>query len=82
MRPWHETSEAYSFMAIFLGVLVTATIFSEFWRGARVIDSHTGEGILRGMVQLTHRNTRRYGGYVVHFAMVVIAIGIRGSAFN
>ena len=82
MRPWHETSEAYSFMAIFLGVLVTATIFSEFWRGARVIDSHTGEGILRGMVHLTHRNTRRYGGYVVHFAMVVIAIGIAGSAFN
>ena len=32
--------------------------------------------------QLTMRNTRRYGGYVVHFGMVLIFIGIAGSAFN
>jgi len=82
MKPWREISEAYSWMAIVLAVLVTSTIFSEFWRGARVIDSHTGEGILRGMIHLTHRNTRRYGGYIVHFGMVVIAIGLAGAAFN
>src|SRR3954465_13727039 len=34
MRPWREVSEAYSLVAITLAVLVTATIFSEFWRGA------------------------------------------------
>jgi cytochrome c-type biogenesis protein CcmF len=28
------------------------------------------------------RNTRRYGGYVVHFGMVLIFIGICGQAFN
>jgi len=28
------------------------------------------------------RNTRRYGGYVVHFGMVLIFIGIAGSAFK
>ena len=28
------------------------------------------------------RNTRRYGGYIVHFAMVLIFIGVAGSAFN
>ena len=28
------------------------------------------------------RNTRRYGGYVVHLGMVLIFIGIAGSAFN
>src|SRR5256885_408542 len=82
MRPWRDVAEAYSLVAITLAVLVTASIFSEFWRGARVIDSHTGEGILRGMVHLTHRNTRRYGGYIVHFAMVVIAVGLAGAAFN
>ncbi|MGA7317949.1 MAG: cytochrome c-type biogenesis CcmF C-terminal domain-containing protein, partial [Silvibacterium sp.] len=32
--------------------------------------------------QLTRRNTRRYGGYIVHFGVVVIFIGIAGSAFN
>ena len=28
------------------------------------------------------RNTRRYGGYVVHFGIVLIFIGISGTAFN
>src|SRR4029077_5259424 len=32
--------------------------------------------------QLTMRNTRRYGGYVVHFGMVLVFIGISGTAFN
>ena len=34
------------------------------------------------MVDLTLVNTRRYGGYVVHLGMVLIFIGIAGSAFN
>ena len=34
------------------------------------------------MVQLAHRNTRRYGGYIVHFGVIVIMIGFAGSAFN
>ncbi len=28
------------------------------------------------------RNTRRYGGYLVHFGIVVMFIGIAGGAFN
>ena len=28
------------------------------------------------------RNTRRYGGYIVHMGMVLIFIGIAGTAFN
>ena len=34
------------------------------------------------MVQLTHRNTRRYGGYIVHFGVVVVIIGFAGAAFT
>jgi cytochrome c-type biogenesis protein CcmF len=34
------------------------------------------------MVQLTRRNTRRYGGYIVHFGVAVIMIGLAGAAFN
>jgi cytochrome c-type biogenesis protein CcmF len=33
-------------------------------------------------VQLTHRNTRRYGGYIVHFGVVVVIVGLAGAAFN
>jgi len=34
------------------------------------------------MAHLAHRNTRRYGGYIVHFGVIVIMIGLAGSAFN
>ncbi len=69
-------------MAIGLSVLVTLTVASEFFRGARVISGHTGQGFFASMVQLTHRNTRRYGGYIVHFGVVVVIIGFAGAAFN
>ena len=69
MRPWKDTSVFYSLMAISLAVLVTATVASEFVRGGRVIARHTGQSLFASMVQLTHRNTRRYGGYIVHFEL-------------
>jgi len=72
----------YSLMAIALCVLVTLTVASEFYRGGRVISKHTGQGMFASMVQLTHRNTRRYGGYIVHFGVVVVIIGFAGAAFN
>ena len=55
---------------------------SEFYRGARVIARHTGKNLLASAVQLTRRNTRRYGGYIVHFGAVVIIVGFAGAAFN
>ena len=82
MRPWQDQSYFYALMAISLAALVTFTVFSEFYRGARVIARHTGRNLLASAVQLTRRNTRRYGGYIVHFGVVVIVIGISGSAFN
>jgi cytochrome c-type biogenesis protein CcmF len=82
MRPWQDASVAYSVLAIALGVLVTLTIATEFVRGGRVISSHTGQNLLAAMVQLTRRNTRRYGGYIVHFGIVVLFIGLAGAAFN
>ncbi|MGH9602845.1 MAG: heme lyase CcmF/NrfE family subunit, partial [Terriglobales bacterium] len=82
MRPWQDASAFYPLIGISLAVLVTATVLSEFIRGGRVIRSHTGLSLAAAMVQLTRRNTRRYGGYIVHFGVVVIAVGLAGSAFN
>jgi len=82
MRPWQDISYFYSLMAIGLSVLVTLTIASEFYRGGKVIAGHTGQSMFASMVQLTHRNTRRYGGYIVHFGVVVVIIGFAGAAFN
>jgi len=82
LKPWKDISYFYSLMTIFLSALVALTVASEFYRGGRVISSHTGQGMFASMVQLTHRNTRRYGGYVVHFGVVVAMIGFAGSALN
>jgi cytochrome c-type biogenesis protein CcmF len=38
--------------------------------------------LARAMVELTHRNTRRYGGYLVHMGIVLMFIGFTGHAFN
>ena len=82
LRPWHDISYFYSLMAIGLSVLVVLTVASEFFRGGRVISKHTGQNMFASMVQLIHRNTRRYGGYIVHVGVVVVIIGFAGAAFN
>ncbi len=82
LKPWHDVSYFYSLMTIFLSALVAFTVGSEFYRGGRVIAEKTGQGMFASMVQLTHRNTRRYGGYIVHFGVVLVMIGFSGSALN
>ena len=82
VRPWTDISQLYALMAISLAALVTATVASEFVRGGRVISRHTGQNLLASMVTLIRRNTRRYGGYIVHFGVVVIVVGLSGAAFN
>jgi cytochrome c-type biogenesis protein CcmF len=82
VKPWTEQSAFYSLMTIMLSVMVATTVISEFVRGGRVIGRHTGQNLFASMVQLTRRNTRRYGGYIVHFGVIVIMIGFAGAAFN
>jgi cytochrome c-type biogenesis protein CcmF len=82
MRPWNDAAYFYSLMTIMLSVMVALTVASEFVRGGRVIARHTGQNIFASMVHLAHRNTRRYGGYIVHFGVIVIMIGFAGAAFN
>jgi cytochrome c-type biogenesis protein CcmF len=74
--------DIYSLVCLILCVFVTLTIASEFYRGARVISSRDGTNLLTSIGELTMRNTRRYGGYVVHFGMVLVFIGIAGTPFN
>jgi cytochrome c-type biogenesis protein CcmF len=72
----------YVTVCLILSVFVTLTILLEFYRGARVISARSNSNLLSAVAQLTMRNTRRYGGYVVHFGIVLIFIGISGTAFN
>jgi len=59
---------------------VAATIVMEFARGTRARKA-LGAGSWPGAFHaLISRNRRRYGGYVVHAAIVLLAIGIAGSS--
>lgn len=82
VRPWTDDARFYAFFAISLATMVTATVFSEFFRGARVIRAHNGMTWAGAVLHLTRRNKRRYGGYLVHFGVMLIIVGISGAAFN
>lgn len=82
MKPCVEASNFYSLMTVMLSVLVGLTVISEFVRGGKVIRAKTHRNLFSSMLHLGHRNTRRYGGYVVHFGVILVMIGFAGSAFN
>jgi cytochrome c-type biogenesis protein CcmF len=86
VRPWKDGAfdpgNFYAMVAFALSASVMAAILSEFFRGAGVIAKQTGKNIATSMYLLTRRNTRRYGGYLVHIGVVIVVIGLAGSAFN
>jgi cytochrome c-type biogenesis protein CcmF len=61
-------------------VFVLASIVLEFARGTSARKSLGDAGWLEAFTSLIARNRRRYGGYVVHAAIVLLAIGVTGSS--
>jgi cytochrome c-type biogenesis protein CcmF len=59
---------------------VAATIAIEFARGTRARKAIAETSWLGAFSSLIGRNRRRYGGYVVHAAIVLLAIGVAGSS--
>jgi cytochrome c-type biogenesis protein CcmF len=57
-----------------------AAILYELWRGARVRHAH-GEAYPVAVYMLFKRYRQRYGGYVVHLGLVLLAVGVIGSQF-
>ncbi len=59
--------------------LLTYT-FSAFVAASIVLEFVRGRAAAGGVFRLISRNRRRYGGYIVHAAVVLLAIGIAGSS--
>src|SRR5690242_4848713 len=73
-------SSRVGLIAYTFSVFVLASIVLEFARGTRArkaLGAETWPGALSSLIA---RNRRRYGGYVVHAAVVFLAIGIAGSS--
>jgi cytochrome c-type biogenesis protein CcmF len=86
VKPWKDgafdSGNFYALVSFALSTSVLTAILSEFFRGAGVISRQTGKNLIVSTWLLTRRNTRRYGGYLVHIGVVIIVIGLAGSAFN
>jgi cytochrome c-type biogenesis protein CcmF len=74
--------QPYALISFGFCLFVALTVKVEFYKGARAIAARNGMNLLRATVELTYRNTRRYGGYLVHLGIVLMFVGFTGHAFN
>ncbi|MBM4187913.1 MAG: heme lyase CcmF/NrfE family subunit [Gemmatimonadetes bacterium] len=74
--------DGYALMAIGLGGFVLGTIGQEFVRGVRARQRMYQENAPVALGRLMGRNRRRYGGYLVHAAIVVYFVAFSGMAFT
>ena len=72
------TRNVIALIGFFLVALVILVTLYEFWRGARARQKTQNENFFTALSRLTGRNRRRYGGYIIHISMMLMAIGILG----
>ncbi len=70
----------YAVAAIVCG-LPLFTICLEWYRGARARHRTGGENHLRAFFSLINSNRARYGGFLVHIGIILIALGVIASSF-
>jgi len=67
-----------SLVGFFLVALVTFVTFYEFWRGMLARHRTQKESLPVALLNMIARNRRRYGGYIIHLGVVLMAMGIIG----
>src|ERR1700752_3720932 len=72
------TRNVYALIGFFLVAFVILVTLYKCWRGANARQKTQNENIFTALWNLTARNRRRYGGYIIHLSMMLMAIGILG----
>jgi cytochrome c-type biogenesis protein CcmF len=72
------TQNLIALIGFFLVALTLTVTLREFWRATRARQSAQQENFFTAFSRLVGRNRRRYGGYVIHVSMMLMAIGILG----
>ncbi len=75
-------TEVYAVLCVYFCTFVMWTITLEFHVGTRARMRTRSEPYLRALVNLTMRNKRRYGGYIVHIGIVLCFLAFTGNAFR
>ncbi len=73
MRSW------VAILGFWICGFATLVTLNEFWRAARARHRAQGESLPVALWRLAGKNRRRYGGYIVHIGVVLMAIGIIGT---
>ncbi len=73
--------QPYAVVGFALCALVTTSVVSEWVRGTVARRRSVGDNPAVGLVRLILANRPRYGGYIVHLAVVMVALGVVGQSF-
>ncbi len=76
---FYGITKPWAILGYLVCTFVLLTHLQEFYRGTMVRKKLTGENILQAFGRLCLKNRRRYGGYVIHIGIVLMAVGIIGS---
>ena len=72
------TRDPYALIGFSLVAFTILVTLYEYGRGVYARMRSQGENMLEAFLNLTSRNRRRYGGYIVHLSITLMAIGILG----
>ena len=73
-------TKPFAVLSFSLCVFVTVGILQEWARGTAV-RHRSGDNYVVGFFRLVAGNRPRYGGYIVHLAVILLALGVTGSSF-
>ncbi|MEN4011309.1 MAG: heme lyase CcmF/NrfE family subunit [Chloroflexota bacterium] len=68
----------FALLGIGLVALVIFVTGFEYYRGVMARRKRSGENLFAALFNLMARNRRRYGGYIIHLGVVLMALGIIG----
>ena len=71
----------YALAGFVLASFVAAGILMEWYRGARARHRNSQENYAVAFLHLIWANRPRYGGYIVHLAVLMVTLGIVGTSF-
>ena len=74
--------DLYATVSLALCGFVIFSVALEFYRGAVSRRRSTGDTAFAALLRLLSKSRRRYGGYLVHLAMVLLFVGFTGKAFS
>lgn len=72
----------YVLCTLFGAGFVVSTLVMEFYSGILARRLQFKESIVQAALSTVLKNNRKYGGYIVHFGLVLIFLGIAGSTYK